>query len=240
AAELDHRYYLFATAQAQVDCLRLPLGVLPQARVRELASEMGLAIAAKQDSQDICFVPMGRYTDVIARLRPEARTPGDIVHVDGRVLGRHEGVVHFTVGQRRGLGIAAAEPLFVVRIDAMEARVVVGPREALETRLVHLRDFNWLGDIDVGAIPEGGIDVHARLRSTRPPRPARLLVRDGGFVVEIADGEIGVAPGQACVLYADGGDQARVLGGGFISHGRHRADIEAMLARLDTATAGTV
>lgn len=234
-AERDQSYFLFATTREQVDFLRFPLGDLPKARVRELAAEMGLSVAAKQDSQDICFVPMGRYSDVIARLRPAAGEPGDIVHIDGRVLGRHEGVIRYTVGQRRGLGIACGDPLYVVRIDAARARVIVGPREALETRIVRLRDFNWLGDVDPADLPAEGIALHARVRSTRPPRPARLMRDRDGFAVELADGEIGVAPGQACVLYDDDGNGARILGGGFIAGTRHRPEIEAMLAGLDLA-----
>lgn len=228
----DQSYFLFATTQEQVDYLRFPLGALPKQEVRTLAANMGLAVAAKQDSQDICFVPQGRYSDIIARLKPEAATPGDIVHLDGRRLGRHEGIVNFTIGQRRGIGIAAGEPLYVVELDAKAARVIVGPREALETREVALRDFNWLGDGPLAALPSEGLEVFARVRSTRAPGPAVLRWRDGGTVVELLDGETGVAPGQACVLYADAGSGARVLGGGFIERSLRAADAEAMLARL--------
>jgi tRNA-specific 2-thiouridylase len=178
----------------------------------------------KPDSQDICFVPSGRYTDVVQKLAPEAVVPGDIVHVDGRVLGRHAGVVHYTIGQRRGLGLGAAvagrdaRPLFVVRIDAARAQVVVGPREALETRAVALRDVNWIGPGELSQLPPQGIDIMARVRSTRPPVPARLIARDDGDVtVVFAAGEFGVSPGQACVFYDRGDDAARVLGGGFIA-----------------------
>ncbi|ADZ69566.1 tRNA 2-thiouridine(34) synthase MnmA [Polymorphum gilvum] len=212
----DQSYFLFATTQEQLDFLRFPLGGRPKAEVRALARRFGLAVADKQDSQDICFVPKGRYADVIARLRPDAAEPGDIVHVDGRVLGRHDGIIHYTVGQRRGLGIAAGEPLYVVRLDAAARRVVVGPRDALATRRLSLRDLNWLGaePLDPGA----PVALFAKVRSTRPPVPAVLTRHaDGAIEVELADGETGVAPGQACVFYDADGAEARVLGGGWIA-----------------------
>ena len=210
----DQSYFLFATKREQLDVLRFPLGGVPKARVRELAREYGLAIADKQDSQDICFVPAGHYADVIERLRPDAAAPGEIVDLSGRVLGQHEGIIHFTVGQRKGLKIAAREPLYVLRLDAGTRRVVVGPRAALATRLIHLHDVNWIGD---GALDDvERREVFVKVRSTRPPQPAWLAARRTGIEVELAGGEEGVAPGQACVFYdaADGG--ARVVGGGFI------------------------
>jgi tRNA-specific 2-thiouridylase len=210
----DQSYFLFATTREQLDVLRFPLGGLPKARVRELAREYGLAIADKQDSQDICFVPAGHYADVIERLRPDAAAPGEIVDLSGRVLGQHEGIIHFTVGQRKGLKIAAREPLYVLRLEANTRRVVVGPRAALATRLIHLHDVNWIGD---GALDDvERREVFVKVRSTRPPQPAWLAAGRTGIEVELAGGEEGVAPGQACVFYdaADGG--ARVVGGGFI------------------------
>ncbi len=231
-ADRDQSYFLFATTQEQVDYLRFPLGGMAKSAVRAMAEEMGLSVSGKQDSQDICFVPQGRYADIIARLKPEAATQGDIVHIDGRRLGRHEGIVNYTIGQRRGIGIAAGEPLYVVELDAQTARVIVGPREALETRQVTLRDFNWLGDGTPAALPDEGMEVFARVRSTRPPGPAILRWRDDAAVVELLDGETGVAPGQACVLYSDSGDEARVFGGGFIERSRRADDAEAALARL--------
>ena len=236
-ADRDQSYFLFATTQEQVDYLRFPLGGMAKSAVRAMAEEMGLSVSGKQDSQDICFVPQGRYADIIARLKPEAATQGDIVHIDGRRLGRHEGIVNYTIGQRRGIGIAAGEPLYVVELDAQTARVVVGPREALETRQVTLRDFNWLGDGTPAALPDEGMEVFARVRSTRPPGPAILRWRDDAAVVELLDGETGVAPGQACVLYSDSGDEARVFGGGFIERSRRADDAEAALARLRTEPA---
>jgi tRNA-specific 2-thiouridylase len=229
----DQSYFLFATTQDQLDYLRFPLGGRSKPEVRAMAEEMGLSVAGKQDSQDICFVPQGRYSDMIAKLKPNAAAEGDIVHIDGRVLGRHQGIMHYTIGQRRGIGIASGEPLYVVHLDPDGARVVVGPREALETRRIALRDFNWLGDEPLAALAGADIELYAKVRSTRPPRPAILHVDAGGNVeVELADGETGVAPGQACVLYSDDGNEARVFGGGFIERARRSNKAEAMLARL--------
>jgi tRNA-specific 2-thiouridylase len=212
----DQSYFLFATNAAQLDFLRFPLGEIGKDAVRAIAREMGLKVADKQDSQDICFVPQGRYSDIVEKLKPGAIRPGDIVHVDGRVLGRHEGVIRYTVGQRRGLGIAAGEPLFVVRLDAENARVVVGPREALATRTIELRDFNWIG-ADMPGAGLQDLPVCARVRSTRPPTPATLSFGEGRAVVTLLSDEMGVAPGQACVLYDGAGPEARVLGGGLIT-----------------------
>ena len=212
--ERDQSYFLFATTQAQLDFLRFPLGGMTKSEVRRLARELALPVAGKSDSQDICFVPDGRYAGVVERLRPEAGRAGDIVHIDGRVLGRHAGVIHYTIGQRRGLGLAVGEPLFVVRIDAERNRVVVGPREALKKRRIVLRDMNWIGDPVPGDEWRTGVEVFARVRSTRPPRPGTLCAADGVAAVELHDAEEGVAPGQACVFYAP--DGSRVLGGGWI------------------------
>ncbi|OYW28921.1 MAG: tRNA 2-thiouridine(34) synthase MnmA, partial [Caulobacter sp. 12-67-6] len=182
-----------------------------------VATELGLAIADKPDSQDICFVPEGKYTTVIDRIRPHGAIPGDIVHMDGRVLGRHEGVTRYTIGQRRGLNIAVGDPLFVVRIDADKRQVIVGPREALLTASLVLKEGNWLGGQDsLEAAAEAGQPVLARVRSTREPVPGRLAMVDGDLRVVFDTHEEGVAPGQACVLY-DPADPDRVLGGGFIA-----------------------
>ena len=231
-ANRDQSYFLFATTQEQIDYLRFPLGDLAKPHVREIAAEMGLSVASKHDSQDICFVPQGRYSDVIAKLRPEAANPGDIVHIDGRILGRHAGIVNYTIGQRRGIGIATGEALYVVYLDAENSRVIVGPREALETRKLFLRDTNWLGDENLDEFPEEGIEVAAKVRSTRPPRPAILKYEDGALTVELLEGETGVAPGQACVLYDNESNDARVLGGGFITRSERDARAEAMLKNL--------
>lgn len=233
----DQSYFLFATTQEQIDYLRFPLGHLPKAQVREIAEEMGLTVAKKQDSQDICFVPQGKYSDIISKLKPEAANPGDIVHIDGRTLGRHDGIVHYTVGQRRGIGVATGEPLYVVHLDAANARVIVGPREALKTHKVFLRDINWLGDAPINDLPEAGMEVFAKVRSTRPPRPAVLRHADGQTWVELVDGESGIAPGQACVLYSDESNTARVFGGGFIGRSEREPQAEEMLRRLVANTA---
>ncbi|MCT8267965.1 tRNA 2-thiouridine(34) synthase MnmA [Afifella sp. JA880] len=215
-ADRDQSYFLYATTAEQLDFLRFPLGDFTKPEVRALAAEIGLSVAEKSDSQDICFVPQGRYSDVIEKLKPNAADEGDIVHLDGRVLGRHRGIMHYTVGQRRGLGISAAEPLFVVRLDAAAKRVIVGPREALATRRFRLRDLNWLGDGDPSAWTEGQ-EVYARVRSTRPPVKASVSVQAGEASVILEDSEMGVAPGQACVFYDRDASDARVLGGGVIA-----------------------
>jgi tRNA-uridine 2-sulfurtransferase len=217
-AERDQSYFLFATTRAQLDLLRFPLGDRTKAETRELARRFGLSVADKQDSQDICFVPTGHYAEVIERLRPGAAGPGEIVDCDGRALGRHNGIIHFTVGQRRGLGIAAGSPLYVVRLDAAERRVVVGPREALRTSRIRLRDVNWLGEGTIEQAMEQHPEVFVKVRSTRPPQPAWLRAgADGGIEVELIASEDGVSPGQACALYDAPEGQARVLGGGFIA-----------------------
>jgi len=216
--ERDQSYFLFATTSAQLDLLRFPLGDRTKLETRELARRFGLAVADKQDSQDICFVPSGRYADVIERLRPGAAGPGEIVDLDGRVLGRHDGIIHFTVGQRRGLGISAGSPLYVVRLDAASRRVVVGPREALRTSRIRLRDLNWLGDGSIDETIERQPEIYVKVRSTRPPQAAWLRRgADAGLEVELIGGEDGVSPGQACVFYDAAEGQARVLGGGFIA-----------------------
>ncbi|WP_188612668.1 tRNA 2-thiouridine(34) synthase MnmA [Chelatococcus reniformis] len=217
-ADRDQSYFLYATTQEQLDMLRFPLGDMTKLETRELARSFGLAVADKSDSQDICFVPNGRYAQLIERLKPEAVSPGEIVHLDGRVLGRHDGIIRFTVGQRRGLGIASSEPLYVVALDAARAQVVVGPRDALATSRIGLRELAWIGDQPWQALPEDGLEVAVRVRSTRPPRPARLFRLGGGVAeIELAEGEQGVAPGQACVIYDSADGTARVLGGGTIA-----------------------
>ena len=215
-ADRDQSYFLFATTREQLDFLRFPLGDMTKPQVREWARRFDLEVADKQDSQDICFVPTGRYTDIIGRLRPDAMQPGDIVDLDGRAIGRHQGVANFTVGQRKGLGIAAGAPLYVVQLDAARRRVVVGPREALRMDRIVLRDVNWIGDGALASVIGDGIEMFVRVRSTRPPQPAWLRATDAGYEIELVAGEEGVSPGQACVFYDAPSGQARVLGGGFI------------------------
>ncbi len=212
----DQSYFLFATTAEQLDYLRFPLGGLPKPVVRQAAAELNLAAADKPDSQDICFVPEGRYTTIIDRLRPHGAEAGDIVHLDGRTLGRHEGVTRYTIGQRRGLNVAVGDPLFVVKIDADRRQVIVGPREALLTHALSLKETNWLGGGTIEAACDAGRPVLARVRSTREPVPGRLGLVDGVPGVVFDTSEEGVAPGQACVLYAPEAD-SRVLGGGFIA-----------------------
>ena len=219
--ERDQSHFLFATTPEQLGYLRFPLGDLRKEETRRLAAELGLAVAQKPDSQDICFVPAGRYTQVIEKLHPGAGEPGDIVHIDGRVLGRHDGIINYTIGQRRGLGVAAGEPLFVVRLDAARRVVFAGPREALKAHLIALRDVNWLGDGAIEALPEAGLPVWARIRSSQTPRPATLSRQGEGVRVRLHEGEDGVSPGQACVFYDSGTSRARVLGGGWIASAVH-------------------
>jgi tRNA-specific 2-thiouridylase len=215
--ERDQSYFLFGTTREQLDLLRFPLGDNTKAETRALARRFGLAVADKHDSQDICFVPSGRYTDLIERLKPGAAAAGDIVDLDGKVLGQHDGIIHFTVGQRRGLKVATGSPLYVVQLDAATRRVVVGPREALTTHRIRLRDVNWIGEgaLD-SALDSGRLEVFVKVRSTRPPQPAWLSPTADGAEVELVDGEDGVSPGQACVFYDAAQGQARVLGGGII------------------------
>ncbi len=199
----DQSYFLFATTQEQLDYLRFPLGGLPKARVREIAAELGLGVAAKPDSQDICFVPDGDYAGLVRKLRPDADTAGEIVDLSGRTLGRHRGLIHFTVGQRRGLEIGGTpEPLYVVRLEPDSKRVVVGPRAALAVTAAALENVNWIGGNHAGPLT-------AKVRSMARPVPAQL--NDGRLSFDSP--EYGVAPGQAAVLYA--GD--RILGGGWIA-----------------------
>ncbi len=217
-AERDQSYFLFGITREQLEALRFPLGERTKAETRELARRFGLSVADKADSQDICFVPSGHYADIIERLRPGAAAPGEIVDLDGRVLGTHDGIIHFTVGQRRGLGIATGTPLYVVRLDAASRRVVVGPREALRTSSIRLREVNWLGEGTVEDAAARHVEVFVKVRSTRPPQPAWLRrANDGSIEVELIGSENGVSPGQACAFYDAAAGQARVLGGGIIA-----------------------
>jgi tRNA-specific 2-thiouridylase len=217
-ANRDQSYFLFSTTPEQLDYLRFPLGHLPtKGETRALAARYGLAVADKPDSQDICFVPNGNYAAVIEKLRPGAAEPGEIVHADGTVLGTHPGVIHYTIGQRRGLGISGhADPLFVVRLDVETRRVIVGPRELLATRVIPIREINWLGDAAFDSAKEWHISV--KIRSTRPPQEAILRpLSPTTAEIELFSPEEGVSPGQACVFYETGA--SRVLGGGWIYKG---------------------
>jgi len=214
----DQSYFLFATTREQLDFLRFPLGGMEKSETRKLAVELGLNVASKPDSQDICFVPTGKYTDVIEKIRPNAAVPGDIVHMDGRVLGQHRGIMYYTIGQRRGLGLpdgSGADPLFVVRIDAKTNQVVVGPRETLQRDKIWLTDINWIGAGDFGPDLDGQ-PLKVKVRSTRPPVPATFRWRGGDVIIELAKPDEGISPGQACVFYAADEKAARTLGGGWI------------------------
>ncbi|MGL1919555.1 MAG: tRNA 2-thiouridine(34) synthase MnmA [Hyphomicrobiales bacterium] len=211
----DQSYFLFATTQAQLDFIRFPLGHLPKTEVREMASRYGLIVADKPDSQDICFVPNGNYKSVIEKLRPGALTAGDIVDMQGTVLGQHKGIISYTIGQRKGLGIGGGDPLFVVKLNPDQHQVIVGPREALMANKVYIKDINWLGDGDVEIAAKAGLDILVRLRSTSKPAPAKLKINNWSVYVELENGEQGISSGQACVIY--GGKNGRqVLGGGWI------------------------
>ena len=212
--ERDQSYFLFATTPAQLGFLMFPLGGRTKPEIRALAGEFDLPVADKPDSQDICFVPGGDYAAVVHKLRPEASEPGEVVDLDGHVIGRHDGIVRFTVGQRRGLALAREgtdnEPLYVVRLEPETRRVVVGPRAALGRSEIALYDLNWLGPKVAGALP-----VQVRVRSSQSLRPAEIEIAGEGAIVRFAEPEIVVSPGQACVVY-DAGNGSRVLGGGFI------------------------
>ncbi|MGA0542978.1 tRNA 2-thiouridine(34) synthase MnmA [Neotabrizicola sp. VNH66] len=218
-AARDQSYFLFSTTAEQLDYLRFPLGHLAsKAETRALAAKYGLPVADKPDSQDICFVPNGNYAAVIEKLRPGAADPGEIVDLEGRVLGTHRGVIHYTIGQRKGLGIGGlGDPLYVVKLDADSRRVIVGPKEALSTRIIPVREINWLGDAPLSSQPEW--HVLAKVRSTRAPREAVIRpMSDTEAEVELIAPEDGVSPGQACVFYAP--ESSRILGGGWIWRGR--------------------
>jgi tRNA-specific 2-thiouridylase len=222
----DQSYFLFATTRAQLSFLRFPLGGLAKDETRALARRFDLPVAAKPDSQDICFVPTGDYAALVAKLRPGAAEPGEIVDVAGRVLGTHRGVIHFTIGQRKGIGVSRAEPLYVVRLEPEARRVVVGPRAALGVERVALAQVNWLGE----APPADGLAVRVKLRSAQPPLKARLFLDGaGGGAVLLDEPALGVAPGQACVVY----DGTRVLGGGWIRR-------DAVAARAEDAAAPAI
>jgi tRNA-specific 2-thiouridylase len=209
----DQSYFLFATTPEQLSLLRFPLGDKSKSETRELATEFGLTVAFKPDSQDICFVPNGSYAGIVEKLRPDAARAGNIVHVDGRVLGRHEGIIHYTIGQRKGIGIgggveASGEALYVVAVDAARAEVTVGPKRVLARDIVRVSEVNWLGGAEIN------MRVEVKLRSAQPAVPATLS-RDaatGRAVITLDEPLYGIAPGQACVFYSG----ARVLGGGWI------------------------
>ncbi len=215
----DQSYFLFATTRAQLDYLRFPLGAMNKSETRKIAVELGLNVASKPDSQDICFVPTGKYTDVIEKIRPGAALPGDIMHMDGTVLGRHRGIMYYTIGQRRGLGLpdgSGADPLYVISINAAENRVIVGPRDALMRDTVYLKETNWIGTGAFGPDLDGRA-LAVKTRSTKAPVPAKFALEDGNIVVRLDSAIDGISPGQACVFYEATDKASRVLGGGWIT-----------------------
>lgn len=215
----DQSYFLFATKRKQLKSLLFPLGHMRKQQVRQLAHDMKLPVAQKNDSQDICFVQAGRYADVVSRLRPNAVNPGEIVDLEGNVLGIHKGIINFTVGQRRGLGIASRDPLYVILIDAESQKIVVGPRSALFTNRLVLRDINWIGNEQFGSWAPKRLEIAVKVRSSQPTQPALLHYDNEKKIttVDLLNGEHGVAIGQACVFYDSDNLQAQLLGGGWIS-----------------------
>ncbi len=214
----DQSYFLFTTTQDQLDFLRFPLGAQDKSVTREMATELGLSVAGKPDSQDICFVPTGKYTDVIKKLRPDAADPGDVLHVDGRVLGTHEGIMHYTIGQRRGLGIpdgSGQDPLYVLRLDAAKKQVIVGPRKKLLKSRIFVNEVNWLGADMYGANLDG-VNIMVKTRSMRPPVSAKFVLVGNELVIDLDEPLEGIAPGQACVFYA-ADTPSHVLGGAWIT-----------------------
>lgn len=204
----DQSYFLFSTTQDQLNFLRFPLGSMPKTETRDHALRFGLEVADKPDSQDICFVPNGSYVSILEKLRPGALEEGDIIHVDGRVLGQHKGIIHYTIGQRKGLGIGGGEPLYVIRLNPEKHQVIVGPYEALARTEIWVKEVNWLGEDQTGLV-----ECEVKVRSTRPPVPARISLEENqGAHITFLTPEYGVATGQACVFY----QESRVLGGGWI------------------------
>lgn len=211
----DQSYFLFATTQEQLDFLRFPLGGWSKDKTRQEAERLGLLTADKPDSQDICFVPDGDYAKLVKKLRPEAENKGDIVHVDGRIVGQHKGIIHYTIGQRRGIGIGGGvtdnnEPLYVVRLNAADNQVIVGTKEHLARNIIYIEDCNWLGQ----SIPDEGMEIDLKFRSVMQPIPARIFAgKKDQMHIRLPEAQYGISPGQAAVFYNDG----RVLGGGWIT-----------------------
>lgn len=223
----DQSYFLFATTQTQLNYLRFPLGDISKSETRNMAEEMNLTIAQKSDSQDICFVPKGKYSDIIAKLNPSAQRNGKIIDIDGKIVGKHNGIFNFTIGQRKGLGIAHPDPLYVVDIDAKKSIVLVGPRYALQTNKIGLKNVNWLGDEKLQK--QKTYNIFVRVRSSHRPSPAILYTQNNEIMVELAKSENGLARGQACVFYENNSQQSRVLGGGWIEKVSKPFSIEKML-----------
>ena len=214
----DQSYFLFATTREQLDYLRFPLGSFSKSETRSLAVKFGLNVASKPDSQDICFVPTGKYTDVIEKIRPLSGIVGNIVHLNGQVLGKHRGIMYYTIGQRRGLGLpdgSGEDPLFVIKIDQNTNQVIVGPRDALKRKKIWLEDINWLGKGEYNKNLDG-FQLRVKVRSTRSPVLATFLLEGDEIIVELDQPDEGISPGQACVFYSSESSAKRTLGGGWI------------------------
>ncbi|MEG8099177.1 tRNA 2-thiouridine(34) synthase MnmA [Candidatus Liberibacter brunswickensis] len=232
-SERDQSYFLFATTQQQLHDLRFPLGDMRKEDVRDLAREIGLEIADKSDSQDICFIQNGKYFDVVKKMNSGIPLEGDIVHLNGNVLGKHNGIINYTIGQRRGLGVSTGDPLFVISLDKYNSRVIVGPREALEVHRIYLREINWLGDGTFEDVVTDGFKCFVKIRSSQDPVAVFVKKDDNGVYVDFEKHEIGVASGQACVFYTSDTNEARVLGGGIISCSKRSDDVEKSLMSLN-------
>ena len=207
----DQSYFLFGTSQEQLEFLRFPLGKIEKLETRSIASKLNLNVADKPDSQDICFVPNGDYTSVIKKFRPDSFKQGEILDLNGKVMGKHEGIINYTIGQRKGIKLAHTEPLYVINIDAEENSITVGPKDSLIIKRIKLRDLNILGSNR--NLPN---DIQIKVRSTGKLLNAKIKVKNEIADIEILDTETGISPGQACVFYSKDKIGDKVLGGGWI------------------------
>ena len=215
-SEKDQSYFLFKTTRDQLEFLRFPLGTFKKSEIRSFAREIGLTVSDKPDSQDICFVPDGKYADILKKIDPNNLKPGNLKSVDGDILGQHKGIVNFTIGQRKGLGVATGVPLYVIEINPENHDVILGSKEDLRKRNIYIRDVNWIGDNEIKLIGSKKIKIKAKIRSAQEPKSASLFVSNKGLCVNFEEEVEGVSPGQACVFY-DAKNSSRVLGGGWIT-----------------------
>ena len=210
-AKRDQSYFLFSTTQEQLDFLRFPLGEIKKQETRNIANKLSLNVADKPDSQDICFVPNGDYSSVIKKFRPESFKAGDILDLSGKKLGEHEGIINYTIGQRKGIKISNVDPLYVLNIDADKNTIIVGPKESLIIQNLELRDLNILGSEE-----EFDQLISVKVRSTGSLLKAKIKIKENLANIEIIDGEAGISPGQACVFYSKDDHGDKLLGGGWI------------------------
>tara|TARA_Y100000813_G_scaffold198305_1_gene185998 strand:- start:1269 stop:2393 length:1125 start_codon:yes stop_codon:yes gene_type:complete len=215
-SEKDQSYFLFKTTRDQLEFLRFPLGDFKKSEIRSFANEIGLTVSDKPDSQDICFVPDGKYADILKKIDPNNLKPGHLKSVDGNILGQHKGIVNFTIGQRKGLGVATGVPLYVIDINPDNHDVILGSKDDLRTRDIYVRDVNWIGDGDISQIEDKKIKIKAKIRSTQEPKLANLFLSNQQLCINFYEDVEGVSPGQACVFY-DANNSSRVLGGGWIT-----------------------